>query len=79
MLTDRQMDKKQTDKQMELHQFRKESSYDVDLSPYQVWIRQTGQSVFKLESGNENVDGQTDMDGRRTHQSNRRVGYMQPA
>ena len=33
-------------------------------------------SVFELESGNENVDGQTD--GRQTHQSNRRVGYMQP-
>ena len=32
---------------------------------------------FELESGNKNVDGQTD--GRRTHQSNRRVGYMQPA
>ena len=36
----------------------------------------TGQSVFELESGNENVDGQTD--GRRTHQSNRRDGYTQP-
>ena len=36
-----------------------------------------GQSVFELESRKENVDGQTD--GRRTHQSNRRVGYMQPA
>ena len=36
-----------------------------------------GQSIFELESRNENVDGQTDR--RRTHQSNRRVGYMQPA
>ena len=29
----------------------------------------------------KNVDGQTDRrtDGRRTHQSNRRVGYTQPA
>ena len=36
-----------------------------------------GQSLFELESGNKNVDGQTD--GRRTHQSNRRVGYTQPA
>ena len=32
---------------------------------------------LELESGNENVDGQTD--GRWTHQSNMRVGYMQPA
>ena len=31
------------------------------------------QSVFELESRNKNVDG------RWTHQSNRRVGYMQPA
>ena len=36
---------------MELHQFRKEPSYDGDLSPCQ---------VFELESVNENVDGQTD-------------------
>ena len=36
-----------------------------------------GQSVFELESGNQNVDGQADR--RRTHQSNRRVGFMQPA
>ena len=34
------------------------------------------QTVFELESGNEKC-GQTD--GRRTHQSNRRVGYTQPA
>ena len=36
-----------------------------------------GQTVFELESGNENVDGQTD--GRWTHLSNRRVDYTQPA
>ena len=39
------------------------------------------QSAFELESGNENVDGQTAdrwTDGHRTHQSNRRVGYTQP-
>ena len=36
MLTDRQMDTKQTNKQMELHQFRKEPSCDGDLSPCQV-------------------------------------------
>ena len=33
--TDKQT-KAQTNKQMELHQFRKESSYDGDLSPCQV-------------------------------------------
>ena len=90
-------------------------------------LNSIGQSVFKLESGNGNVDGQTNTknrqmnrwnysnfernlammmiylpvkfefdwtkhfrvrvwkrkcgrtDGRRTHKSNRRVGYMQPA
>ena len=31
MLTDRQKDKKQTNEQTELHQFRKEPSYDGDL------------------------------------------------
>ena len=37
---------------------------------------------FKVKSPEtKNVDGQTDRqtDGRRTHQSNRRVGYTQPA
>ena len=32
MLMDRQMDKKQTNEQTELHQFRKQLSYDGDLS-----------------------------------------------
>ena len=36
MLTDRQMDNKGTNEQKELHQFRKEPSYDGDLSPCQV-------------------------------------------
>ena len=36
MLMDRQTDKKWTNKHMELHQFRKECSYDSDLSPCQV-------------------------------------------
>ena len=36
-----------------------------------------GQSILESVSGNENVDGQTD--GCRTHQSNKRVGYTQPA
>ena len=33
---DGQTDKKQTNKQTELHQFRKKPSYDGDLSPCQV-------------------------------------------
>ena len=33
MLTDRQMDKKWTNEHTELQQFRKEPSYDGDLSP----------------------------------------------
>ena len=33
MLTDRQADKKCTNKCMELHNFQKEPSYDGDLSP----------------------------------------------
>ena len=36
MLMDRQMDKKRTNEQTELHQFQKEPSYDGDLSPCQV-------------------------------------------
>ena len=34
--TDRQMDKKRTNERTELHQFRKEPSYDGDLCPCQV-------------------------------------------
>ena len=44
---------------MELHRCRKEPCYDGNLSPCQVKIS-IGQSVFELESGNGNVDGQTD-------------------
>ena len=33
---DRQMDEKQTNEQTQFHRFRKEPSYDGDLSPYQV-------------------------------------------
>ena len=33
---DKKMDKKRTNKWTELHQFRKEPSYDGDLSPCQV-------------------------------------------
>ena len=36
ILMDRQTDKKWTNKQTELHQFRKLPSYDGDLSPCQV-------------------------------------------
>ena len=36
---DRQTDKKRTNEQTEFHQFRKEPSYDGDLSPCQVWIQ----------------------------------------
>ena len=35
MFMDRQMDKKRTNEQIELYQFRKEPSYDRDLSPCQ--------------------------------------------
>ena len=50
---DRQTDKKRT----ELHQFRKEPSYDADLCPCQV-RNSIGQTIFELESGHKNVDGQ---------------------
>ena len=36
MLTNRQMHKKHTNEHTELHQFRKEPSYDDDLCPCQV-------------------------------------------
>ena len=36
MLADRQMDKKRTNEQAELHHFRKQLSYDGDLSLCQV-------------------------------------------
>ena len=39
MWMDRQTDKKRTKERTELHQFRKEPSYDGDLCPCQVWIR----------------------------------------
>ena len=60
METEILMDKqtKRTNKQMELHQFQKEPSYDgesISLSSLNS-IRQT---VFELESGNGNFDGQT--------------------
>ena len=51
MLTDKRT-KKRTNEQTELHQFRQEPSYDADLSSIE-------QSIFELESGNGNVDGQT--------------------
>ena len=39
-------------------------------------LNSIAQTVFELESGNEKC-GRTD--GRQTHQSNRQVGYTQPA
>ena len=36
MLMDRQTDKKRSNERMELHQLRKQLSYDGDLSPCQV-------------------------------------------
>ena len=44
---------------------------------YLLSLNSVGQSVFQFESGNENVDGQTD--GCRTYRSTKWVGYMQPA
>ena len=53
-LMDRQTDKKRTNEQTELHQFRKEASYDGDL-----------QVKFEFDRTNrsetKNVDGQTDV------------------
>ena len=65
MLMNRQMDKKHTNKQTELHQFQKEPSYDGDLCDLS--LNSIGQTVFKLESGNKNVDGQ--MDGQTNRQN----------
>ena len=60
METEILMDKqtKRTNKQMELYQFQKEPSYDgqsISLSS----LNSIGQTVFELESGNGNFDGQT--------------------
>ena len=64
---DRQTDKKRTNKQTEFHQFRKVPSYDGDLSPcLPPGLNSIGQTIFELESGNENVDKQ--MDGRQTEE-----------
>ena len=40
-------------------------------------LNSIGQSIFELESGNENVDTQMDV-GHSDDQSTRRVGYTQP-
>ena len=55
--TQGQTDKKWTNERTELHQFRKEHSYDGDLSPSS--LNSIGQTVFEFESGNGNFDGQT--------------------
>ena len=46
MLKDRQIDKNRTNEPTELHQFWKESSYDGDLSPCQVWIPSAETEIF---------------------------------
>ena len=56
--TDKKKPDKQMDKRMELHQFRKESSCDGDLSLS--CMNSIEQTVFELKSGNKNVDRQTD-------------------
>ena len=60
-----------TDKRTELHQFRKQPSYDGDLCPCQVW-NSIWQSIFELESGNGNIDRQTN------RQKNRQTGGITP-
>ena len=64
MLMDKQT-KKQTNEQTELHQFQKKLAMMVIYLPVKFEFDWTNH--FELESGNENVDGQTY--GRQTHQS----------
>ena len=66
MWTNRWMDKrteKRTNERTEFHQFRKEPSYDGDVSLLSS-LNLIGQTVLELESGNANVgrriDRQTD-------------------
>ena len=54
MLTNRQMDKKHTNERTELHQFRKQPSYDGDLCPCQVefdWTNRFRVRVRKQKCG----------------------------
>ena len=51
---------------MELHQFRNQLSYDGDISLSN--LNMIGQSIFELESGNRNVDEQTN--GQKTNREN---------
>ena len=69
MLTDRKTDKKRTNKQTELHQFRKQPSYDDDLSPLSS-MNSIGQSIFELESRNKNIDRQTNGQTNRRNYTN---------
>ena len=73
MLTD-----KRTNKRTELHQFRKEPSYDGDLSSLSN-LNLIGHSVFELESRNRNVDGQTNLQktdkGTQLHQFRKEPSY----
>ena len=61
---------------MKLHLFRKQPSYDYDLSPSS--LNSIGQTVFELESRIENVDGQTDgqTNGRNYTNFERTLGMM---
>ena len=57
---DRRTDKKRTNVRTEFHQFRKEPSYDGDLSPRQVEFDWTNR--FRVKSPEtKNVHGQADV------------------
>ena len=71
MLTDGQTDKKRTNEKTELHQFRKEPSYDSDLSPVKLEFNWTKR--FELESGNGNIDRQTNR-----HKTDKRMDGITP-
>ena len=59
-----------TNEQTELHQFQKQPSYDGDLSPVSS-LNLLEQSVFELESGKGNVDGQRN--GQKTDKRTHRI------
>ena len=75
-LTDRQTDKK-TDKRTDGRNY---TNFERNLAMMVIYLPVKFEfdwtNRFRVKSGNENVDGQ--IDGGRTHQTNRRVGYTQP-
>ena len=73
MLTDKRTKNRQMNRQNYINFERNLAMMVIYLTN----LNSIGESIFEVESGNENVDGQTD--GHRTHQSNRQVGYTQPA